>query len=64
MNYYNLYREAVLAVKGGVMSIVFVPKGWVEPFRMNVDAMRNRIVEPIGDDGELVEFRVHYHTAI
>lgn len=64
MNHYNLYREAVLAVKAGVMSIVFVPKAWVEPFRMNVDAMRNRIVEPISDDGELVEFRVHYHTSL
>lgn len=64
MNYYNLYREAVLAVKYGVMSIVFVPKGWVEPFRMNVDAMRNRIVEPISDDGKLVEFRVHCHTSL
>ena len=64
MNYYNLYLEAVLAVKCGAMSVVFVPKGWVEQFRMNVDAMRNRIVEPIGDDGELIEFRVYYHTSL
>lgn len=64
MNCYNLYREAVLAVKCGAMSVVFVPKGWVEPFRKNVDAMHNRIVEPISDNGELVEFRVYYHTAI
>lgn len=46
------------------MSIVFVPKGWVEPFRMNVDAMCNRIVESIGDDGELVEYRVYCHTSL
>ena len=64
MNYYNLYREAVLAVKSGVLSIVFVPRGWVGQFRMDVDAMRNRIVEPIGDDGELIEFRVYYHTSL
>lgn len=64
MNYYKLYREAVLAVKYGALTTVFVPNAWVSPFRMSVDEMRNRIVEPIGDDGELTEFRVHYHTPL
>lgn len=59
MNYYNLYREAVEAVRLGVLSIVFVPVAWVKQFRADVDTMRNRMVVPAETKNGITEFRVY-----
>lgn len=62
MNYQNLYREAVEAVRLGLLSIVYVPCDMLDEFRNIVSTMRGRELKlrEIDFRDNTAEFRVLY----